>query len=457
VTAALMVPAAVGVPGAGAATAQELGRAQARIDRSSAALAEARTAAERLGPEARQRLERLERRLQAQKEDLLALEQGLEVRHVEETAAADEPADAADPADDDAGAGDATDDGAVIVLAEAPPPRPVGIAGYRSDPNLNGGVARIAEVVPTLTGDDAATASAIDAYLASKGSPLTGLGAVFVSEGRSAGLDPRFLVAISGAETSFGTYGPSQLIHNPFGMGPGLSYPSWSAAIAAAARNLAGGYYAGEGRVTIAAIQPRWAPNGAGNDPTDLNSNWARNVSTYFAEQGGDPLAPVITSAPLTSLALPVAPGVPVATQGTVAAPVAYGVASTTLTGNSGAGPAAAQAALGQLGTRSVRGGSTPARGFDGSGLVQWAYGEQGVTLPRSAAAQAKAGIPISPRDLEAGDAIFFADPSGYLHHEGLYLGDGQFVHAAGDGDLVKVSSLYEPFFAQAYAGARRY
>ena len=90
---------------------------------------------------------------------------------------------------------------------------------------------------------------------------------MFVTEAKAVGLDPRFLVAISGAETSFGTYGPSQGIHNPFGMGPGISYPSWSAAIAAAARNLGGPIYAGDGRVTIGTIQQRWAPAGASTTP----------------------------------------------------------------------------------------------------------------------------------------------------------------------------------------------
>ncbi|CAN0511583.1 unnamed protein product, partial [Phaeothamnion confervicola] len=61
-------------------------------------------------------------------------------------------------------------------------------------------------------------------------------------------------------------------------------------AIAAAAHNLASTTYLGDGRTTIGAIQQRWAPNGASNDPTDLNGNWARNVGTYYTELGGDPL-----------------------------------------------------------------------------------------------------------------------------------------------------------------------
>ncbi len=148
---------------------------------------------------------------------------------------------------------------------------------------------------PAVTGDSAVLAQQINGYLASKFSPLTGLGAVFVSEGEAVGLDPRLIVAIAGSETSFGTYGPSQTIHNPFGMGPGIVYPSWSDAIRGAAQNLGGPLYAGAGLLTIPAIQGRWAPHGASNDPSNLNSNWTRNVGIYYAELGGDPQGAVFT------------------------------------------------------------------------------------------------------------------------------------------------------------------
>ncbi len=74
---------------AGAVTSVELDRARAKIDRTSAELARARTAAERLGFDERGDLERLERRLQAQKEQLLRLESGLEARDAQEQAAED--------------------------------------------------------------------------------------------------------------------------------------------------------------------------------------------------------------------------------------------------------------------------------------------------------------------------------------------------------------------------------
>ena len=246
-----------------------LREAQERLDDASARLAQARTAAESVGGEERKMLLRLEARIQAEKAGLVNRENALAREHERESAAL----------------------AAVQSTYAATPASPVystAAVGYAP-----AGPTYAPSAVP---GDDAWLASTLDAYLSSRGSPLTGLGAAFVAESRAVALDPRFLVAITGAETSFGTYGPSQLIQNPFGLGPGLSYPSWADAIRAAAQNLAGGYYVGEGRYTIAAIQQRWAPNGASNDPTGLNSNWTRNVSTYYAELGGNPLAPVFTN-----------------------------------------------------------------------------------------------------------------------------------------------------------------
>ncbi|MFN8122422.1 MAG: C40 family peptidase [Thermoleophilia bacterium] len=282
---------------------------------------------------------------------------------------------------------------------------------------------------PVPAGADGA--ARLDAYLSAKGSPLAGLGAVFVNESQAVGLDPRMLVAVSGAETSFGTYGPSQVIHNPFGLGPGMRFASWADAIHRAAQNLGGHLYLADGRVTIAAIQQRWAPEGALNDPTGLNSNWTRNVSRYFAELGGDPSASVFPNVPAVNL---------------LAAPVLPTVGT--------AGPAAAQDALGLLGTPHP---ADRRGGLDAAALVQVVYARNGITLPATAAGQAQRGTPVEPTGLRPGDAVFFSTPDGVIRHVGLYLGDGQFVHAPGPGDTVGISSLYEAQWAQAYAGARRY
>jgi cell wall-associated NlpC family hydrolase len=297
--------------------------------------------------------------------------------------------------------------------------------------------------------------AALDGYLASKLSPLTGLGGVFAAESTAVGLDPRLLVAISGAETSFGAYGPAQAIHNPFGMGPHIVYPSWAASIRAAAQNLGGRIYKGDGRYTIATIQQRWAPGGAANDPTNLNANWVRNVGRYFAELGGDPNGMVFTDVSGTP-----APAVQVAAEKTSnenPAPLAQGPGVSVPGGGSGVGPQIAQDGLAFLGTPYLWGGELPETGFDCSGFMQYLYGKRGVQLPRVAEDQAAVGIPIPPEGLRAGDAIFFADSSGYIHHEGMYLGGGYFIHAPKTGDVVKISSLYESYYARQYAGARRY
>lgn len=130
------------------------------------------------------------------------------------------------------------------------------------------------------------TAGRIDAYLRSRSSPLAGLGSVFVQAGRANGVDPLLLVAISGAETSFAKYGPSQRIYNPFGWGPGKQFSSYKEAINVVARGLRSGYL-DQGLKTIPKIGAKWAPVGAANDPGGLNSAWTKNVTTFYRALGG--------------------------------------------------------------------------------------------------------------------------------------------------------------------------
>jgi hypothetical protein len=120
-------------------------------------------------------------------------------------------------------------------------------------------------------------------------------------------------------------------------------------------------------------------------------------------------------------------------------------------------GKMALRVAMHYLGTPYQYGGSSPATGFDCSGLVQYAYAQEGIRLPRVAADQFDVGVRVSRQDLRPGDAVFFADPNGYVHHVGLYIGDGRFINAPRTGEDVKVDSLSEPYFAEQFAGARRY
>jgi cell wall-associated NlpC family hydrolase len=109
------------------------------------------------------------------------------------------------------------------------------------------------------------------------------------------------------------------------------------------------------------------------------------------------------------------------------------------------------QYAMSQLGTPYVWAGSAPG-GFDCSGLVMWAYAQVGVSLPHSSYGQYGYGVPVSRDQLQPGDIVFFDG----LGHVGIYVGGDQFVHAPHTGDVVKISSLDEAWYAATYVGARR-
>lgn len=150
--------------------------------------------------------------------------------------------------------------------------------------------------VPSAGGPVAA--AELDAWMREKvpGSPLVGTGDVFLREGVANGIDPRFLVAVAHHESVLGTARSGRDINNAFGWGPAIPFPSWEANIARVATGLAEGYI-GEGLDTVAEIQGKWAPIGAGNDPTDLNSNWTGAVTKMLVEMGGDPAGGVTIGA----------------------------------------------------------------------------------------------------------------------------------------------------------------
>jgi cell wall-associated NlpC family hydrolase len=106
--------------------------------------------------------------------------------------------------------------------------------------------------------------------------------------------------------------------------------------------------------------------------------------------------------------------------------------------------------AMRYLGVPYVWGGSTP-RGFDCSGLVMYAFGQMGISVPHSSYAQYTMGTAVSMSQLQAGDLVFFAGAS----HVGIYIGGGQFIHAPHTGDVVKISSL-SGWYASTFAGGRR-
>lgn len=127
-----------------------------------------------------------------------------------------------------------------------------------------------------------------------------------------------------------------------------------------------------------------------------------------------------------------------------------------------GAGhPEVVAIALKYLGVPYRYGGASPS-GFDCSGLCMYVYRQIGINLPRTSRSQYSVGQHISPARLDLlkpGDLVFFGrngDPS-RVHHVGIYVGDGNYVHAPQTGDVVKVSSLTARISSRGdYVGASR-
>ena len=103
-------------------------------------------------------------------------------------------------------------------------------------------------------------------------------------------------------------------------------------------------------------------------------------------------------------------------------------------------------------------GGTTP-EGFDCSGYVQYLYGKHHIQLPRTAYAQSKQGVTIDKDHLKKGDLLFFlTDPSRGIPvtHVGIYLGNGQFIHAASKKKGIIISPIDQGYYARKFVTARR-
>ncbi|MFJ9553079.1 C40 family peptidase [Nocardiopsis sp. NPDC101807] len=108
-----------------------------------------------------------------------------------------------------------------------------------------------------------------------------------------------------------------------------------------------------------------------------------------------------------------------------------------------------------QLGVPYVWGGTTPDVGFDCSGLLQWAFREAGVSIPRVTHDQWNAGERVEYEDLQRGDLLFWrSDPTApdYISHVAIYLGEGMMLEAPRTGLDVRVT----PVRTRNYAGAVR-
>ncbi|GMA60273.1 hypothetical protein GCM10025859_07130 [Alicyclobacillus fastidiosus] len=98
-------------------------------------------------------------------------------------------------------------------------------------------------------------------------------------------------------------------------------------------------------------------------------------------------------------------------------------------------------------------GGTSPS-GFDCSGFVQYVYAHFGTLLPRTSYSQYGTGTSVSESSLLPGDIVFFDTYGSGASHDGIYVGNGQFINAASV--KVEIDSLSSDYWASHYIGARR-
>lgn len=180
---------------------------------------------------------------------------------------------------------------------------------------------------------------------------------------------------------------------------------------------------------------------------------------------------------PIVDAVLRADPGVDLPSVDAAGAAIAEGGANLALAGGIPSGSVAvgqgdrigrgiAQAAGKYLGTPYSWGGGGPGGpsrgfaqgantvGFDCSSLVQYAYSKFGINVPRVTYDQYRAGFAVEPGKAQAGDLVFFNPGAQGPGHVGIYLGNGNFLHAPQTGDVVKVSKLSD---RSDLVGIRRY
>lgn len=107
------------------------------------------------------------------------------------------------------------------------------------------------------------------------------------------------------------------------------------------------------------------------------------------------------------------------------------------------------------LGVPYVWAGRSP-NGFDCSGFTYYIYTQQNMALPRMADEQFEVGLAVKKSDLALGDMVFFSTYEPGPSHVGIYIGNGQFIHASSGADEVTITPLNKPYYTERYIGARR-
>ena len=186
-------------------------------------------------------------------------------------------------------------------------------------------------------------------------------------------------------------------------------------------------------------------PSATGVDPTTGDPTPAGVDPTTGAPTTGPPAAAPTTAA-RTSAAPPADPtSAPVTAQ-----PVFHGVIHRPPLGH-----AVTTTATACVGAKCTAGGSDVETGFDSAGLVRYAYGKQGISLPSTPAQQCEVGAAVPRGALQRGDAVFFGRSHDQIQNVGIYVGDGKVVTASDEKAAVSIDSLQSA--SSHYLGARRY
>lgn len=130
--------------------------------------------------------------------------------------------------------------------------------------------------------------------------------------------------------------------------------------------------------------------------------------------------------------------------------------ASSLSSSSTSAGEAIVTEAKKYLGVSYVYGGISPS-GFDCSGLVYYVYKQCGYSITRTASSQNSDGTYVSRDNLQPGDIIvFYNSAMTAIGHVGIYIGDGQFIHASSGSGKVVISDLSSTYYNSHYYSARR-
>ena len=108
------------------------------------------------------------------------------------------------------------------------------------------------------------------------------------------------------------------------------------------------------------------------------------------------------------------------------------------------------------IGTKYRFGGVNPRTGFDCSGYVAYVYNKAvGIALPRQSREQIEIGTPVSSK-LQPGDMVYFKISEPNAWHTGIYIGQGNFIHAPRTKGAVNIQDIHLPYWKKRFFGARR-